>query len=197
MYDLIMFYLPFILIGFRSLLGIVILINIRNKSFSSFFLPLFIIGAGSDILDGIICRLFGSIHYPLLISSLDSYADIIFYISLIIYLFSNYKPVITKNRVLLLILIFIQLISWIYSLCKFGSLTNYHPYSAKVWGILIGITILEICIRKQSWFILIMCIAGTLCVLEEISITYILPVKKSNITSIFKAIEVSNEYKLK
>lgn len=196
MYDYMMYYMPFLIIIFRAILGIFILVSIRNKSFAPFFLPAFIIGSGSDLLDGIVCRLYGSSHYPLLLSSLDSYADIIFYLSVIIYLSANYKPAIYKYRVFLVILISLQIVSWIYSLYKFGSLTNYHPYSAKVWGIFIGLTIVEICIRKKSRLILVMILVGILSVFEEMSITYILPVKKSNITSIFKAIPFADEYKL-
>jgi phosphatidylglycerophosphate synthase len=195
MFDTVMYYLPFILIGFRTLLGIAILVNIKNKSFSPLYLPMFIIGSATDMLDGIICRAYGASHYPALLSGLDSYADMIFILSVVFYLLINYKDVLKKHSILFVILIITQICSWLFSVYKFSSITNYHPYSAKIWGVLIGLTIIEICIRKKSHVVFAMFLAGMLCLVEEMSITYILPVKKTNIPTIMTAIQVADEYR--
>lgn len=155
-----MFGLPFVLILCRALLGISIIAGFKFKFFHSRFLLFFLIGAMSDILDGLICRIYGSSHYPLSLSELDSIADSIFYLSSLIYLLAYYRKELLKNKSLLLIMVSLQLLSWIFSFIKFGTFTSYHPISAKIWGVLIILTIIEICLRKSSKLIIIMCIMG-------------------------------------
>ncbi len=193
MYDYLMFSFPFILIFFRGLIGLTILAGVKSKHIQPVFLPFFIAGASSDILDGIICRIYGGSHYPLFISNIDSYADLTFYISVLIYLFVHYKGTILKIKGLLIGILVLQIISWIYSLIKFGSFTSYHPYSAKVWGVLMIAGIIELCLIHKKRIMLIMCIAGAICVCEEIAITFILPHKQTNVESIFKAIQIQHE----
>jgi len=190
-----MYSLPFILIIGRALLGIVFLVGFKYRILHSRFLLFFLIGAISDILDGLICRIYGSSHYPLTLSELDSFADGIFYFSSLAYLLFNLRKELLKSKSLLIIMICFQLLSWIFSFVKFGAFTSYHPISAKIWGILIILSVVEICIRKKSRLIIVMCLMGIICISEEICITYILPVKKDSVTSIFKAIKLANEYK--
>jgi CDP-diacylglycerol--glycerol-3-phosphate 3-phosphatidyltransferase len=188
-----MYYLPFILILSRGLIGLTILFGLKNSFIRLHFLPIFVTGASFDILDGIICRIYGGSHYPLIIGKLDSYADFVFYLSVFVFLLVYHKNSIDKLKYFLFGILILQIISWIYSLIKFGSLTSYHPYSAKAWGVLMIAGIIELCLINKKRILFIMCIVGAICVCEEIAITFILPHKQTNVESIFKAIQIQHE----
>jgi len=192
--------LPPVLIVVRLLLGITIVIFAKNKSFKKFFLPVFIFGFALDFLDGFLGRHFTSTHFiklPLNGAMLDGYADISLYASSLYFLWVNYKEILRKYRYYIVILICMQLFSWGYCFIKFGKLTSYHPYSAKVWGFFMFLVIIQLILYKKSNLFILMFICGLLNNLEEISITHIMPYYKVGVSSIVNAIELRDSYDAK
>lgn len=189
--------LPPALIVMRLLLGITIIIFTKNKSFKKYFLPVFILGFSLDFLDGFLGRHFTSTHFiklPLNGTILDGYADISLYASSLYFLWVNYREILRKYRYYILILICLQLFSWGYCFIKFGKLTSYHPYSAKVWGFFMFFVIIQLILYKRSNLFLLMFICGLFNNLEEISITYIMPYYKVGVSSIGNAIKLRDSY---
>ena len=185
--------LPLALVIMRFALGVFIFIFAKNRFFRRFFLIFFIVGFFSDFLDGFICRKVG--HIPRIVGVLDGYADVTLYISTLYFLLKNYSNELRKYRYYIFGLIGVVLISWLFCFLKFGRLTSYHPYSAKLWGISMFLFVVEIYIFKKSILFPLLIIFGLLNNLEEIGITYVMPYYKVGVSSIKAAIEYANEYK--
>ena len=178
-----------ILILCRFFVGISIFLFAKNKSFRKFFPVVFILGFVADFLD---CKL-GAI--PLSMGILDGYADIILYLSSIYFLWRNYPDALRKWRYFIVGLMGLFLLSWLFCFLKFGRLTCYHPFSAKLWGASIFIVIIEIATTRKSILFPLIIIFGLFNNLEEISITYVMPYYKIGVRNINDAIRLAREYK--
>jgi CDP-diacylglycerol--glycerol-3-phosphate 3-phosphatidyltransferase len=97
------------------------------------FLVGFIIAYLTDIFDGIIARRLG-ISTPALRTA-DSWVDTWFYFWVVISVWMTHADTLRKFAIPLLILISLQVTEWIYGRIKFGRLTGYHAYMAKLWGL--------------------------------------------------------------
>lgn len=187
--------IPLALVIMRFLIGITIFVYAKNKTFQKFFLVFFILGFFSDFLDGFIAHKVG--HVPGVVTVFDGYADIVLYVSTLYFLSKNYSDALKKYRYYIFGLIGLVLISWLFCYLKFGKLTSYHPYSAKLWGISIILFVTEIYIFKKSIFFPLLIIFGLLNIGEEISITYVMPYYKVNVSSLKQAIKLADTYRLK
>lgn len=184
--------LPLALIIMRFLFGFIIFAYGKEKSFQKFFLIFFVIGFFSDFLDGFIGRKVG--HIPRFVEVLDGYSDVTLYLSTFYFLLNNYPNALRKYRYYLFGLIGFFLVSWLFCFLKFGKLTSYHPYSAKLWGISIFLFAVEINIFKKSIFFPFLIIFGLLNIFEEISITYVMPYYKVGVSSIKEAVKLADIY---
>lgn len=174
--------LPYLLIGIRLALGLLLAIFCRNGTVRRYFPALFIAGVFTDYIDGLACHWLGG-HYPLRINVWDGYADISIFAGSAVFIVVNHWSVIQRYRAGIAALIGIQCASWAYSLIKFGRMTTYHSYSAKVWSLIMLLAMLDTVFNKRSRLIILMLIAGFYCNVEEIAITHILPVWRNNIVS--------------
>ena len=187
--------MPLALVIMRFLIGVIIFAYAKNKSFQKFFLAFFIVGFFSDFLDGFIARRVG--HIPRIVGVLDGYADITLYISTLYFLLKNYSDSLRKYRYYVFGLIGLILISWLFCYLKFGKLTSYHPYSAKLFGISIFLFVAGIYILKKGIFFPLLIIFGLLNISEEIAITYVMPYYRVSISSIKEAIKLADAYNTK
>lgn len=183
---------PLVLVIMRLFIGICIFTFTKNKNFRKMFLTCFIVGFFSDFLDGFICRRVG--HIPRIVGVLDGYADVTLYMSTLYFLLNNYSDALRRYRFYLFCLVCLFLTSWLFCYLKFGRLTSYHPYSAKLWGISIFLFVIEICIFKKSVLFPLLIIFGMLNNLEEIAITHVLPYYKVGVSSIKTAIKLRDAY---
>ena len=87
----------------------------------------------TDIFDGYVARKLN--QSTSLGSALDSLADNILIISMVIWLFLLRPEVLTGHPILLLAAISIALTSLLVGLLKFRQVSNLHLYSAKVFGV--------------------------------------------------------------
>ena len=87
----------------------------------------------TDIFDGYVARKLN--QSTSLGSALDSLADNILIISMVIWLFLLRPEVLTGHPILLLAAISIALTSLLVGLLKFRQVANLHLYSAKVFGV--------------------------------------------------------------
>ena len=184
--------MPLALVIMRFMIGIIIFVGAKNKYFQRFFLLFFIAGFFSDFLDGFIARRVG--HVPRIVGVLDGYADITLYISTLYFLLKNYSDSLRKYRHYIFALIGLILISWLFCYLKFGKLTSYHPYSAKLFGISIFLFVAGIYIFKKGTFFPLLIIFGLLNIGEEIAITYVMPYYRVSICSIREAIKLADTY---
>lgn len=127
-------YLPNMLTVSRIVIAVLLVVDARDGNASGYFFPLFLYAGLTDFLDGVVARRLKA--ESSLGCLLDGYADVVFYVSAFICLYWWLYPVQARQYGwgIAAVIVF-QLASWGFSLAKFGRLTSYHSYSAKVWGI--------------------------------------------------------------
>lgn len=186
---------PLLLILFRFFTGAIFVLFASNKRLSRYFIPLFAIGFFTDFMDGFISRRVTGI--PWIVGRLDGYADTTLYISSLYYLWINHHGLIKKYLYPILGMIGAMLLSWLFCYIKFGRLTSYHGYSAKLWGVSIFLAVMWICLFKKSYMIPAMIFFGMINIIDEISITHVMPYWRPGVSSIHMAIRLADDYKAK
>lgn len=98
-------------------------------------LTLMYIGIFSDIFDGIIARKFNISTENFRV--LDTVFDLMFYLSILVFITSNNKAVFENNKVLISIIIMLESLLYLISLIRFGKLPSPHAILSKFWGLYI------------------------------------------------------------
>lgn len=126
-------YIPNILSILRIICSALLILFINNRN--GFVFLYFVIGL-TDVLDGYIAR-----KYNLkseLGARLDSIADFIFYIILVIIFVNLYSSIITLDyKVLLIGIVFIRLLNLILTKVKYNKFVFLHTIANKISGVLI------------------------------------------------------------
>ncbi len=166
-----------------------------DGSASRLFLPLFMFAALSDVLDGFVARKMKitTVRGALL----DGYADIALYSASLLSAYFIYPIIIKKYLLGWIVLLLIQIISWGFSLIKFGKMTSYHTYSAKAWGIIIVASFIILFSFESGILLPLTILAGLICNGEEIFITTIMPYWKAGILNYRVAISLRDEFRRK
>ncbi len=189
-------YVPIALIITRFIIGIfLVIMTVKARKISRLFLFLFIFGVFSDFIDGVIARHIGLSSTKLCI--FDGYADLILYSGTFFSLWLAYPKIIGKSTYALLLLLLFQIVSWIFCYIKFGTTTSWHTYIAKIFGISLFLSIVEIIILKQKKFLLIMICLGVIYLSEDIAITAIMPYWRPSVVSIKRAMALRDNYNIK
>ncbi|HLP89253.1 MAG TPA: CDP-alcohol phosphatidyltransferase family protein [Nostocaceae cyanobacterium] len=181
--------IPMSLVIFRFVISPFLLWDALDGETTIWFLIGFIAAFLSDIFDGIIARRLGVSNANL--RQTDSWADVSLFSCIFISAWLVHKDVLIAYRLPLLTVVFAQLIWWIVNLIKYGKPASYHTYSAKFWGITLFIAIVSLFGFNYGGIALwLTCIAGLIHTLEEIAMTFILPVWTHDVLSIFHALKI-------
>ncbi|MBF0570134.1 MAG: CDP-alcohol phosphatidyltransferase family protein, partial [Candidatus Omnitrophica bacterium] len=125
--------------------GIIALLFKKEKA-SSYFIFIFLFGFATDVLDGIVAR-----HYhsgSVLTAILDGVADFCLYTAALLYLKKFYFDCIQPYYSRLKMLVLGQLLAWGVCLIKFGHISSWHSYMAKIFGLSIISSMLAITIFR-------------------------------------------------
>lgn len=143
------------------------------------FFTLFGLMLLSDILDGIIARALDQTSK--LGAKLDSYGDIVTYLSTPLAVWWLWPDIIKEEIVYIIAAIVIYILPAFFSLAKFRQLASYHTWTAKVSAVLMsaGVVILlgfenPLLFHIAVYFLAIQAV-------ENIAITLILPQPKNNV----------------
>jgi phosphatidylglycerophosphate synthase len=126
-------FIPTALVILRFILGPLIWWSVELDLSRLWFLGGFFIAFVSDIFDGIIARRL-NVSTPALRFA-DGWVDTWFYGWMVASIWTAHQDILIDFSRPILILLFIQVSEWIFSLVKFGKSTSYHVYSAKLFGI--------------------------------------------------------------
>ena len=146
------------------------------------FLVLLAVVFLSDALDGLAARLTGQV--TLLGAKLDSWADVITYLTIAISCWWLWPEVVKREIVFVALVITSYLLPAIIGIAKFGTFTSYHTWSVKLAAAAMGFSLYVLFLGGPAWPFRI---ASCLCIIaaiEEIAISMILTVPRSNISSI-------------
>lgn len=134
------------------------------------FCIIYVICAVSDIVDGFLAKKYGSTNFG---SKLDSIADIIFFLSMLIVLY----PILNIGYFVLisiLVIILIKIVSIIIGFIKFKQFTLIHTYLNKSIGFLLILLPLWVLIIKSTGILLnvvdILCVIAIIAAIEELAI---------------------------
>ncbi len=127
--------IPFILIGFRFVLGPV-MIGLTSAHGSSVRIVLMIgllLGILSDVFDGIIARKYAVSTAAL--RRMDSQTDLVFWLCAGWCSWLLNPEIIIKNRIAITTIFVMEGLTYVFSFLKFGKETCTHALLSKLWGI--------------------------------------------------------------
>lgn len=96
-------------------------------------IALLYVGILSDIFDGIIARKLNISTQRLRL--LDTVVDLVFYISLLLYIMQRSPSIWSNNRVLIIAILALEGAMYIISLFRFNKFPSPHAILSKFWGI--------------------------------------------------------------
>jgi CDP-diacylglycerol--glycerol-3-phosphate 3-phosphatidyltransferase len=185
------FNLPNALSAYRIIALPFILYSIicENKNL---FITLISINLISDILDGLIARLFKlETEFG---ARLDSLADIGTYLMSVIGIFQLEKVFVKEQSLYFYLLIALYLAGQIICLFRFKRAPSLHLYSSKITGYLQGIFIFTYFVfGYNSVYFYFMCCFSYLSYLEEIIIVSLIPSLRSNVRSLYFMLKEHNQ----
>lgn len=166
-------YIPITFIVYRFLVAPLLFLAARD-GYNTLFLIGFILACASDLFDGVIARRLHIVTQGL--REWDGRADVWFYAWIGAAIWVTYPQVLLQYGAWLLLVIGLQLASWLLDLIKFHRFTNYHAYSAKALGTSLFLAIVALfTFGSAGVFMWLVIVTGIICMLEEIAMTLILP----------------------
>lgn len=129
--------LPYLLIGFRLLLGPVMIYLSYGfgESIRVYLVALLFAGILSDIFDGIIAR--GQNIATASLRRMDSQTDLVFWLCAGWCAWLLNPEIVLNNRYAILLLFAMEGLTYVLSIAKFGKETCTHALLSKLWGIML------------------------------------------------------------
>lgn len=153
------------------------------------FLVLFIIALLSDTFDGYLARKLDQISE--LGGKLDSWGDFVIYLTVPICAWWLWPELIIQEIVFVIIAVASFVVPILAGFFKYGRLTSYHTWGAKIAAVLIGISTPLLFIGGPAWLFRLSTVFFVLVELEEISITVMLPEWRANVPSLWHALKIN------
>jgi len=185
-------YVPNGLAVLRCLIAPFLVFDALDGAISAWFVPAFLVAAISDLIDGPIARRFNAV--TALGSKLDSYGDVVLIGTALFCIWRVHPEVIARFWIPLVTVGFTQVSSWVISIARFGRMTCYHSYVAKVWALIIFIAIVSLfAFNYAGIFFWLAVIVGIVSNLEDIAITLILPRYSCDVLTIGEALKLRRQ----
>ena len=142
----------------------------------------------SDALDGFIAR---ALHQTSELGArLDSYGDIITYLTTPLAVWWLWPEIILEEKAYIFTAIILFILPAFFALFKFGKLASYHTWITKLSALMMSLGVVVLLVWQQPllfhiavWFLVVETV-------ENIAITFILHEQKSNIRSIWHALQL-------
>jgi phosphatidylglycerophosphate synthase len=185
-------HVPLALTAMRALLApFIVLLAIAWPSELIFGIFLFV-ALLSDVFDGVIARKLG-IATPTL-RRLDSIADSMFYLCAMYAAWHLHKSEVGEYLIPLAVLLTLDAVRYVFDYAKFRREASYHMWSSKVWGLALFFCFLSLLsFGKGGWPIALAIYLGIAADLEGIAISMTLRKWRTDVPSIFHAIQLRNE----
>jgi phosphatidylglycerophosphate synthase len=146
----------------------------------------------SDYLDGVIARRLGVATPPL--RRLDSIADTVFYVSALFAVWHLRSSLLHPYVPALLVLAALEVARYVFDFLKFGREASYHMWSSKLWGLTLVIAFYAMLVYgRAGWPVALAIYMGIVADLEGLAISSVLPEWKTDVRTIFHALELRAE----
>lgn len=176
------------LISCLRLLVVPILFYLAWTGKPTLFLVFFAGSLFSDCVDGIIARKLNQVSE--LGAKLDSWGDFATYMSFPICAWWLWPDLIRREAPFVIAVVASYIIPLIYGFLKYGRITSYHTWGAKLSAVLMGSAMLLLFARGPAWPFRLFTPVFVLAELEEICMTTILPEWRANVPSLWHAIKL-------
>lgn len=184
--------ISYILIGIRFLLGPLLFWDASDGETGLWFLLGLAFGFLSDIFDGVIARRTHTVTSHL--REMDGRVDVWFFFWIALSAWRTHPETVITYRIPLLVVLGLQILAWIVDWVKYRRFSNYHAYSAKAFGLSIfGTTVLWFAYGPVDFLLWCVILSGSICMLEELAITFVLPYWVHDVPSIFHALKLKAE----
>ncbi len=132
--------LPQILLYSRIVLALAILALSFNlfTGANYWVIGLMYLGILSDVFDGIVARKLDISSDSFRIQ--DTIIDLVFYMTIVWFIFSNQPNVLEENKVLIATILSLELLMYLISVIRFAKFPSPHAILSKFWGIYLVIT---------------------------------------------------------
>lgn len=157
------------------------------------FLAFFAFLLFTDIADGFIARKLN--QESELGAKLDSWGDFAMYMSAPVCAWWLWPDVVRREALFVITAVISYLTPAFFGFLKYGRLTSYHTYGAKISAVLMGSAILILFAGGSAWPFRIFTPLFALTALEEIAMTAILPEWRANIPSLWHAVKIKRNPK--
>lgn len=188
----ILYRVPALLIALRFLLGPLLFLDARAGVTGAWFIVGLVLAALSDIFDGVIARRLGVATARL--READGRTDVWLYGWIAASVWSTHPDLVIAYRVPMLVMIGSQALAWAVDWIKYRRFSNYHAYTARIWGAtLFVLTIALFGFHSAGVFLWLAVATGLICTLEEIAMTLILPHWIHDVPSVLHALRLRAE----
>ncbi len=152
------------------------------EGFANCFLWLLGVCFLSDMLDGFLARKFNQVS--ILGARLDSFGDVLTYAAMILGLYQLWPSIFSEQSLFLLSATMSFIVPLIFAMSKFGEYPSYHTVGAKIAAVLLAPSYYILILADADiWFRLVV-LLYLIVAFEEILITLVLDVPRTNIKSI-------------
>ena len=184
------FTLPNLLSGLRLTL-VPVLLALAWTNLPKIFFPFLVLAMLTDMADGYLAR---KLHQTSEFGAkLDSWADLLTCLSLPFCAWWLRPDVIREERFFLAAAVFFYLSAIGFGFLKFRRLTAYHTWSGKLAAILLGGVAVALFGGAPGWLLRIAAPVIVLSALEEIAITATLSARRTDVPSLWHAIQIRRQ----
>jgi len=155
------------------------------------FLLLLVCSLMTDVLDGFFAR--KRKEESELGAKLDSWGDFAIYMTLSICAWWLWPDLIRQEASYVIIMITSYITPIVFGFLKYGWLTSYHTWGAKLASVLVSVGILLLLALGMEWPFRVAAMVLALSALEEMAITFTLREWQSNVPSFWHAIQFTRQ----
>jgi CDP-diacylglycerol--glycerol-3-phosphate 3-phosphatidyltransferase len=182
--------IPNILSGLR-LASVPILLVLARQGYSGVYLFLFVFALFTDVVDGYLAR---KLHQESEFGArLDSWGDFSLYISTPLCAWWLWPEIVHRESSYIIAVLAGFTVPIMIGFAKYRRLTSYHTWGAKLSAVLMGAGTILLFAGGPSWLFRFSTVVLVITQIEEISITLVSPVWRSNVPSLRHALRRNRE----
>ena len=150
------------------------------------FAAALVVGFLSDVFDGVVARHF-HVATPFL-RRLDSAVDIVFYLAVAYAAWRLHPDLLAPLKWWVAIIIAGEVLNHVVAVAKFGREPSYHAWSAKIWGLLLFVSLLLLLGAGITMLLPLAIGVGVIAQVEVLAITAVLPAWRHDVPSVWHAL---------
>ena len=160
-----------------------VLVGLASAQRGDIFLVVLAVSLLSDVLDGYLARKLGLVSE--LGAKLDSWGDILTYAAMILGLHLIWPDIFDKQAEFLFAAMMSFILPTLLAFRKFGAYPSYHTWGAKLAAVLMAPAYYVLILADADSFFRVVILFHLLVAAEEMAITFILNLPRSNVGSVF------------